>query len=149
MRVILIKDVKGQGKRGDEVNVSDGYANNFLFKNNLAVPASRANINANNREKANEAKRIAEETEAAKKMARKLSELTLEFKIEVGESGKAFGSISSREISERLAQMGLAIDKKNIELKEPIKREGVYEVEVKLYRSVAVKIKVKVVSTKA
>lgn len=144
MRVILTKDVKSQGKKGDEINVSDGYANNFLFKNNLAVPANKSNVNANNKEKAEIAKRIAEETAAAKEVAEKLKNVELEFQIEVGERGKAFGSIGSKEISEKLGTLGFVVDKKMIELKEQIKREGVYEVEIKLYRGVSTKINVKV-----
>lgn len=144
MRVILIKDVKSQGKKGDEINVSDGYANNFLLKNGLAVPANQTNVNANNKQKAEEAKRIAEETAAAKTVAEKLKEAELRFELEVGANGKAFGSISGKEISEELAKLGYSVDKKNIELKEPIKRAGTYEVVVKLYKGVSVKVVVNV-----
>lgn len=146
MKVILLKDVKSQGKKGDEINVSDGYANNFLFKNGLAVPANQANVNANNKQKAEEAKRIAEETAAAKAVAEKLKEVELEFVLEVGANGKAFGSISGKEISEELAKLGYNIDKKNIELKEPIKRAGAYEATLKLYKGVSAKLKVNVVA---
>lgn len=144
MKVILTKDVKAQGKKGDEINVSDGYANNYLFKNNLAVPANTANVNANNKIKAEEAKRIAKETADAKALAEKLKELSLDFAIEVGERGKAFGSIGGKEISECLTSKGYAVDKKNIVLSAPIKREGAYEVELKLYKGVSCKIKVNV-----
>ncbi|MBQ8451244.1 MAG: 50S ribosomal protein L9 [Clostridia bacterium] len=143
MKVILLKDVKAQGKKGDEINVSDGYANNFLFKNNLAVPANQANVNANNKIKAEEAKRIAEETAAAKVVAEKLKELTLEFDIEVGERGKAFGSITAKEIAEKLDTLGYTVDKKNVST-ESLKREGLYEVDVKLYKGVSCKLKVKI-----
>ncbi len=142
MRVILIKDVKAQGKKGDEINVSDGYANNFLFKNGLAVPANQANVNANNKQKAEEAKRIAEETAAAKVVAGKLESVELEFKIDVGENGKAFGSISGKEISEKLASLGYEVDKKNIEIKQPIKCVGNFEVVAKLYKGVSAKLKI-------
>lgn len=137
MKVILLKDVKSQGKKGDTINVSDGYANNFLFKNNLAVPANQANVNINNKQKAEEARRIAEETAAAKEVAKKLAEIELKFEIEVGERGKAFGSIGSKEISEKLSALGFDVDKKIIEVKEPIKRAGKYEVPVRLYKGVA------------
>lgn len=147
MRVILTKDVKSQGKKGDEINVSDGYANNFLFRNNLAVPANKANVNANNKEKAELAKKIAEETAVAKAVAEKLKDVKLSFSIEVGERGKAFGSIGSKEISERLAGLGFNVDKKDISIDSQIKREGVYEAEIKLYRGVSTKIQV-VVSAK-
>lgn len=144
MRVILVKDVKAQGKKGDEINVSDGYANNYLLKNGLAVPANAANVNANNKIKAEEAKRIAQETAEAKELALKLKDVTLEFEIEVGERGKAFGSIGGKEIAEELAKLGYAVDKKSIVLNVPIKREGTYDVELKLYKGVSGKIKVNV-----
>ncbi len=144
MKVILLKDVKAQGKKGDVINVNDGYANNFLFKNNLAVPANQANVNTNNKQKEAEAKRIAEETAAAKQLAAKLVDVTLEFAIEVGERGKAFGSISGKEISEELAKLGYEVDKKNIVLDKAIKTTGAFEVELKLYKGVACKLRVNV-----
>jgi len=144
MKVILLKDVKAQGKKGDVINVNDGYANNFLFKNNLAVPANQANMNTNNKQKEAEAKRIAEETAAAKALATKLADVTLEFAIEVGERGKAFGSISAKEISEELAKKGYEVDKKAIVLDAPLKRIGLYEVGLKLYKGVSGKLKVNV-----
>lgn len=144
MKVILTKDVKGQGKKGDVVNVSDGYANNFLLKNGLAIPANQANVNINNRNKENEARRIAEETAAAKATAEKLKDVTLNFEIEMGERGKAFGSITGKEISEGLAKIGYIVDKKDVNLDKPIKTEGVFEVELKLYKGVSCKLKVSV-----
>ena len=90
MKVILVKDVKSQGRKGDTINVSDGYANNYLLKNGLAIPANQANVNINNRQKENEAKRIAEETAKAKADAAKLKDVTLNFEIEMGERGKAY-----------------------------------------------------------
>lgn len=144
MRVILLKDVKAQGKKGDEINVNDGYANNFLFKNKLAIPANKTNVAINNKQKAEVAKRIAEETAAAKVVAEKLNGKTLDFEIEVGERGKAFGSIGTKEISEKLEGMGFSVDKKDIVVSGPIKREGVYDVDLKLYKGVSAKIKVSV-----
>ena len=144
MRVILVKDVKSQGRKGDTINVSDGYANNFLLKNGLAVPANQANVNINTRQKENEAKRIAEETAAAKADAEKLKDKVLNFEIEVGERGKAFGSITGKEISEELSKLGFVVDKKNIVLDKAIKTEGVFEVELKLYKGVSCKIKINV-----
>ena len=144
MKVILLKDVKSQGKKGDVINVSDGYANNFLFKNNLAVPANSANVNINNRQKAEEERRIAEETARAKELAVKLADTGLDFAIEMGERGKAFGSISAKEISEELAKLGFEVDKKNINLEKPLKTEGVFSVDVKLYKGVSCKLKINV-----
>ena len=144
MKVILVKDVKAQGKKGDVIDVSDGYANNFLLKNKFAVPASAGNLNINNRQKAEEARRIAEETARAKADAEKLKDVGLDFLIEVGENGKAFGSISAKEISERLAELGYTVDKKNINLERPIKLVGTYTVDVKLYKGVSCKLKLNV-----
>lgn len=146
MKVILTKDVKSQGKKGDVINVSDGYANNFLFKNSLAVPANQANVNINNKQKADEAKKIAEETAAAKEMANKLKGKVLEFQIEMGERGKAFGSITGKEISEELAKQGYTVDKKDIAISSPIKTEGNHEVELKLYKGVSCKLIISVKS---
>ena len=144
MKVILLKDVKAQGKKGDVINVSDGYANNFLLKNGLAVPANQANMNTNNKQKEAEAKRIAEETAAAKADAEKMKTMELVFNIEVGANGKAFGSISGKEIAEELSKKGITVDKKQVVLNSTIKMIGVYDVEVKLYKGVSGKIKVNV-----
>ena len=144
MKVILLKDVKAQGKKGDVINVSDGYANNFLLKNGLAVPANQANINTNNKQKEAEVKRIAEETAAAKVVAERIKTMELVFAIEVGANGKAFGSIGGKEISEELAKQGISVDKKAIVLSTPIKMIGGYEVEVKLYKGVSAKLKLNV-----
>ena len=144
MKVILLQDVKAQGKKGDVVTVSDGYATNFLFKNKLAVPANATNVNVNNMQKAAEAKRIAEETAEAKAIAKKLESVNLCLQIEVGSNGRAFGSISSKEISEGLEKIGYSIDKKKIELSSPIKGEGNYKVPVRLYKGVMGQIKVEV-----
>lgn len=144
MRVILVRDVKAQGKKGDVITVSDGYANNFLIKNGLAVPANQANVNINNKQKENEAKRIAAETAAAKELAAKLADVELHFEIEVGERGKAFGSLGGKEISEQLMKMGYNVDKKDIILDSPIKTAGVFEVTLKLYKGIVHKLKVNV-----
>ncbi len=144
MKVILTKDVKAQGKKGDVINVNDGYANNFLFKNGLAIPANQANVIVNNKQKEAEAKRIAEETASAKSIADKLKSVELQFEIEVGANGKSFGSISGKEISEELAKIGYEIDKKMVVIDNPIKRAGVYEVVLKLYKGVSAKLKINV-----
>ena len=144
MKVILVKDVKSQGRKGDTINVSDGYANNYLLKNGLAIPANQANVNINTRQKENEAKRIAEETAIARANADKLKDITLNFQIEMGERGKAFGSIAGKEISEKLSELGFAVDKKDVVLDKPIKTAGVFEIELKLYKGVSCKVKVHV-----
>ena len=144
MKVILTKDVKAQGKKGDVINVSDGYANNFLLKNGLAVPANTANVNLNNKLKADEQKRIAEETANAKETMKKLENVKLEFEIEVGASGKAFGSISGKEIAEKLTSLGYEIDKKMIELDSSLKMIGNYDVPIRLYKGVTGKVSVEI-----
>lgn len=144
MKVILLKDVKAQGKKGDVINVSDGYANNFLLKNGLAVPANQANMNTNNKQKEAEAKRIAEETAAAKAVAEKLKTMELMFAIEVGANGKAFGSIAGKEIAEELSKYGIEVDKKSVVLSTPIKMVGTYDIEIKLYKGVSGKVKINV-----
>ena len=145
MKVILTKDVKGQGRKGDIVNVSDGYANNFLLKNKLAVPASSGNLSINAQEKAAEAKRIKEETEQAKELAKKLETVEVKLSVKMGENGKTFGSVGPKEISEELNKLGYDIDRKKIDLNTPIKVAGSYTVPVKLYKGVNGKINIVVV----
>lgn len=146
MKVILTKDVKAQGKKGDVITVSDGYANNFLFKNGLAVPANQANVNTNNKQKAEEAKRIAEETAAAKELAKNLADVEVVFMIDVGANGKAFGSITSKEISDELAKLGYSVDKKLISLSAPIKTAGKFVADLKLYKGVGGKLSINVIA---
>lgn len=145
MKVILSADVKSLGKKGDVVNVSDGYANNFLFKSKLAVPANASNLNLNAQAKAIEAKRIKEETEAAKQLAKKLETVTVCLAVKMGENGKTFGSVGQKEISEELTKLGYDIDRKKIELDAPIKSEGTFKVNIKLYKGVQGRINVSVV----
>ena len=145
MKVILTQEVKKVGRKGDVVDVSDGYANNFLFKNKLAIPANQGNLNINAQEKANQAKKIKEETEAAKVMATKLESTVIELSVKMGENGKTFGSVGPKEISEGLAKLGFDVDRKKIELTTPIKVAGIYEVVVRLYKGVTAKLKLNVV----
>ena len=143
MKVILTADVKAQGKKGDVINVSDGYAFNYLFKNNLAVPANAGNVSVNNARKTAEEERIAAETAEAKTLAKKLEAMVVELKLEVGDNGKAFGSITSKEISEELAKHGINLDRKKIEL-DTIKTVGNFIASAKLYKGVSAKLKINV-----
>lgn len=143
MKVILLKDVKSQGKKGDTINVSDGYANNFLFKNNLAVPASAGNIAINTKQKEAEAKVKAQQKAEANVIANKLSNITIYMTLEVGSNGKAFGSITNKEIAEELLKLGFNIDKKKIEI-NPIKGKGNYFADIKLYPGVSSRINIMV-----
>ena len=142
MRVILLKDVKAQGKKGDEINVSDGYANNFLLKNGLAVPANKENVNKNNQAKAQAEKIRAEEKAEALKLKGVLEKLTLEIGVSVGANGKAFGSITNKEIEEELKRQNITLDKKKIVVTEPIKTVGAFKVCCKLFPEVNATLKI-------
>jgi large subunit ribosomal protein L9 len=146
MKVILKQDVKGLGKKEDMVNVSDGYARNFLFPRGLAAEATANNINEMNTKKAAEKSRKERELAQAKELAKKVAGITVVIKSKSGENGKLFGSITSKDISDKLkSDFGFDIDKKKIVLPEPIKALGTTEVEVKLYPEVSTKLTVKTV----
>lgn len=145
MKVILLKDVKSQGKKGDVINVADGYATNFLFKNNLAVAASSGNINVNNAKKSAEAAKIAEETALAKMQAKQLEALDISIALEVGANGKAFGSVSGKEVAEEISKKGFEVDRKKIDM-DSIKTIGTYTAVIKLYKGVNAKIKINVLA---
>ncbi|MDR0426614.1 MAG: 50S ribosomal protein L9 [Clostridiales bacterium] len=144
MKVILTQDVKGQGKKNEVINVSDGYARNYLFKNNLAVEANAVNVNSvNNMRKAEEHRR-AEDLKEAKAAKEKLEAVVLSVSVKVGETGKLFGALNSQAVADALKEQGIEIDKKKIVLTEPIKAVGTYDVTVKLYAEVSAKLKINV-----
>jgi large subunit ribosomal protein L9 len=148
MKVILKSDVKGVGKKGEVVNASDGYARNFLFPRNLAVEATEGSMKTLEAQRAKEAQKKAEELAAAKELAKKISGLNLKIEVKMGENGKLFGSITSKDIAERVReQFDLDIDKKKIAMDEAIKVAGEYEVEIKVYPEVAAKLKVSIISS--
>ena len=143
MKVILLADVKGTGKKNDVIEVSDGYARNCLFKKKLAIEATSTEINAvQNKLKAEEFHK-AEEIKKWKELAAKMKNAEVKCSVKCGENGKIFGSVTSKEIAEKLAENGYDIDKKKIILKEPIKTPGNYVVEVKFLPDVSTKITVK------
>lgn len=145
MEVILKKDVKGTGKAGDIVRVSDGFARNKLIPSGAALEATDANKRAIAREKANLAEKIALEREEASKMAEAMQTKPLVVKTKVGEGGKLFGSITSMDIAEEIKkQFDIEIDKKKIVLDKPIKETGTTEVVVKLYEGITAAVKVTV-----
>ena len=147
MKVILKQDIKGVGKKNEVINASDGYARNFLFPKNLAVEANAENMQKLNSQ--NEAKQYRKdvEKEQAQEIAKKLEKITLEIKVQSGENGKIFGSVSSKEISENLEkQYKIIIDKKKIEIKEPIKVLGTRTIEARLFEGVIGKIKLNIIS---
>ena len=145
MKVILLADVKSLGKKGDVVNVSDGYARNLLLPKKLGVEANARTMNDLKLQKANQEKIAREQLEAARALAEKIAEKEVVIAIKVGESGRAFGSISSKEISEvARAQHGLELDKKKIQLLAPLKTLGTVDVPVKLHPQVTAQLKVTV-----
>lgn len=145
MKVILIQDVKSLGKKGDVVNVSDGYARNNLFTKKLAVEANGKNLNDLKLQNQHADKVAAENLAEAKELAEKLKEITVSLKIRTGEGGKSFGSVSSKEIAEGLKkQSGIEIDKKKIKLSESLKNLGTFEVKVKLHPEVTAELSVKI-----
>ena len=144
MKVILIQDVKGQGKKDDVIEVSDGYARNFLIKNKLAVEATSAMVNSIKIKKAADEHRRAEEKAAALELAKKISGTTVTVKIKVGETGKLVGALNTQAVADALKEAGYDIDRKKIVLPDVIKTVGVYEITVKPYAEVSAKIKVSV-----
>lgn len=143
MKVILTEDVKSLGKKGDIVNVNDGYARNFILKTNKGIEANAKNLNDLKLKKANDDKIAQEHYEAAVELGKKIEAGKIEVSIKTGEGGKAFGSVSSKEIAQEVkAQMNLEIDKKKVQLKDAIKVLGTYEVPVKLHPKVTAKLKV-------
>lgn len=145
MKVILLEDVKALGKKGQVVEISDGYAKNFILKKKMGVEATNANMNDLKLQKARAEKLAKEQLEAAEKLAAALADKSVTVAIRAGSNGKAFGSVSSKEIAAAYKeQWGLDIDKKKIQLAEPIKTFGDHEVAVKLHPQVTGKLKVKV-----
>ncbi len=145
MKVILLKDVKGQGKKDDVIEVSDGYARNFLLKNGLAKEATSTNLNSVNIAKKAEEHRKAVEKAEAMELAKKISAVSVVVKIKVGETGKLFGALNTQAIADALkAQHNIDIDKKKIVLADPIKSIGVYTVTIKPYAEVSAKLQVTV-----
>ncbi len=146
MKVILLEDVKSVGKKGDIVEASEGYAKNFLFKKKLAKEATAANMNDLKLQKQHEDKVAAENLQAAKDFAAEIEEQKVVVKMKAGENGKAFGSISSKEIAKAYKdQYGKEIDKKKLVLADAIKNFGTYEVKVKLHPKVTGTLRVQVV----
>ena len=147
MKVILLQDVKGQGKKGDLINASDGYAINYLLPRKLATEANEANINILNQKKQAAVNKKDKEITTAKELAQKLSQTTIVLKAKAGENGKLFGSITSKDIAEALKkQHGIDLDKRKIILNDTLKNLGSSEFEVKVYEGISAKLKVKVES---
>ncbi|MCP3806582.1 50S ribosomal protein L9 [Paenibacillus sp. Lou8.1] len=144
MKVIFIKDMKGQGKKGQIKEVSDGYAANFLLPRGVARPATEGNMKTLENQNAAEEKRKQEEKEEAQVLGKKLEETTVQLKAKAGEGGRLFGAITSKQIAEAVAKTGIKLDKRKIELEEPIRTLGVTQMTVKLHPEVKATLKVQV-----
>ena len=143
MKVIVLKDTKNVGKKGEIKNVSDGYAKNFLIPNGIVMEATPANIRDLERKKAADAEKRATDKASAEILKAKLSEIETVLQTKSGEGGKVFGSVTSKDISDALqAQHGIEIDKKKIVLESPIKQLGEYTITAKLYQEVTAEFKV-------
>ena len=145
MKVVLLKDLKGKGKKGDVINISDGYALNFLIPQGIAKAGTSSNLNEANQ--AREAKAYHDEHERLKavELGKIIEKTTLNLKVKCGANGKVFGSVTNKEISEELAKLNISVDKKKIET-DTIKSIGLYDIKVKLHPTVVVKLKVNIES---
>ncbi|ASA24970.1 50S ribosomal protein L9 [Paenibacillus donghaensis] len=145
MKVIFLQDVKGQGKKGQVKEVSEGYAANFLLPRGLVRPATDGNVKTLENQTAAEQRRKDNEKKEAQELGKKLDELTLTLKAKAGEGGRLFGAITSKQIAETLAAThSIVIDKRKIELSDPIRHLGLIEVNVKLHTEVKAALKVQV-----
>ncbi len=143
MKVILLEDVKALGKKGEIVNVNDGYARNFILPKKMGIEATNKNLNDLKLKKANEEKVAQEILKEAQELAKKIEAGKVELAIKVGEGGRTFGSVSSKEIAIAVKeQMGYDIDKKKIQVKDAIKTLGTHAVPVKLHAKVTAELKV-------
>lgn len=134
MKVVLLADVKGQGKKDQIVEVSDGYARNFLFPRKLATPADSKVMNELRTKKEADEFRVREEQKAAKALAERLSAITLKIKCSAGADGRLYGAVTAKDVAERLeSEHGIKVDKRKIAMNEQIRSYGTYAVEVRLY----------------
>ena len=146
MKVVLLKDVKGSGKAGDIINAKDGYANNFLIKNGYAKLADAAASNENTAQKAAAAFHRAEELKANKALKEKIDGLSVTVQVKSGATGKFFGSVTNKEVADKLSELGFDIDKKKIVLQPNIKTAGAYPVTVKISPEETAKITVNIIN---
>jgi len=148
MKVIFLADVKSKAKKGDVKEVAEGYANNFLFPKGLAMPATANNMAMLENEKRKQAQKAADELAEAKKLAEALVGTGVTVVAKCGDGGRLFGSITNGDVAAALAESGINVDKRKIELSEPIKNLGSYEALLKLHAQVQAKIKLEVVAAK-
>ena len=146
MKVVLLKDVKGSGKAGDIIEAKDGYAQNFLIKRGLAKPADAQALNENKQQKEAQAFHRQETLKANKELREKLDGVKVTINVKTGANGKFFGSVTNKEIADKLAQIGFDIDKKKVVLSDPIKNQGTFNVTVKISPEESAKIVVEVIA---
>ncbi|RYL90868.1 50S ribosomal protein L9 [Sporolactobacillus sp. THM7-4] len=144
MKVIFMKDVKGKGKEGEIKEVSEGYARNYLFPKNIAVPANKGSLKQLETKKKHEQARAEEERREAEELKKKIESLTIELTAKSGEGGRLFGSITSKQIAQAFKKKDITIDKRKIELPEPIRALGYSDVPVRLHPQVTAKVRVHV-----
>ncbi len=144
MKVILLKDVKGQGKKGEVIEVNEGYARNFLVKKGFAEVATASKLNDLNQKKAAADYHHAEEVKAIRELAKEINGKSFTVKIKAGQGGKVFGSVTGANVADALQAAGYSVDKKKVVLAQPIKNVGAYDVDLKLMEGVSAKIKVNV-----
>ena len=147
MQVILLQDIKGVGKKDEIINANDGYARNYLLPKKLGVEANKENLSKLKAKNESKAYKKSVEKEEAQKIAEKLKGILLKISVKSGENGKIFGSITSKEIADNLKeQYGIDVDKKKIDLKEPIKSLGSFNVNIKLFEGVLGNLKIQMIS---
>ena len=147
MKVILLDNIKGVGKKDEIINASDGYARNYLLPKKLAVEANAENMSKLNNKKESAIYKKDQEKQNAEELAKKLKGIMLKIKVKAGENGKIFGGVTSKEISENLKnQYNFAVDKKKIELKDTIKTLGSFNVSIKLFEGIIADLRVEVIS---
>ena len=147
MKVILLEDVKGTGKKGQVVNASDGHARNFLFPRKLAIEATGSNLATLEAQHKKAEHKLATEVKVAQELAEKLQAKPVKISAKVGEKGRMFGSISNKEVAEAIqSQLGVAVDKKKIVLTEPVKAVGTYTATAKLHTQVNAKVEFEIVA---
>ena len=146
MKVILLDNIQGHGKKGEIVTVNDGYARNYLLPTKLAVEATKAVLNEIQQKVAREQRLLKEERDAAEVVAKSLKGATVVVKMRCGEDGKMYGSVTNQDVADGLKAMGYDVDKKKITIRDQIKTLGVYDAEVKVYKDIGAKIKINVVA---
>ena len=146
MKVILLDNVQGHGKKGEIVNVNDGYAKNYLIPKKLAVEATKSVLNEIQQKVAKEQRLLREERLAAEELAKKIGGSVVIVKMRCGEDGKMYGSVTNQDVADGLKAMGYEIDKKKIPVKDAIKTLGIYDAEVKVYKDISARIKIDVQS---